>query len=178
MTQMVIRIASLLKMAMKKNWLEWVLTSLPQSRHIQPDYWSQKKNQKRLFSSELSSSRCQQSENTASQRQDRGWDGKYFKRERIRATEHEVPHDVQCSRRDSNRDLPNTSLRRHHYTNPPLHSTRETPASLWAEPRRVKSDQLSTTPRGSGGITPPFLASVMDGGAWSASRPSRFTRPK
>jgi hypothetical protein len=28
---------------------------------------------------------------------------------------------------------------------------------------------------GSGGVTPPFLTSVLDGGEWSASRPGRFT---
>jgi hypothetical protein len=28
---------------------------------------------------------------------------------------------------------------------------------------------------GSGGITPPFLTSELDGGEWSASHPGRFT---
>jgi hypothetical protein len=28
---------------------------------------------------------------------------------------------------------------------------------------------------GSGGIAPPFFASALDGGEWSASRPCRFT---
>jgi hypothetical protein len=30
------------------------------------------------------------------------------------------------------------------------------------------------TRRGSGGIAPPFLTSVIDEGVWSASRPDRF----
>jgi hypothetical protein len=37
------------------------------------------------------------------------------------------------------------------------------------------NEAVSCDVRGSGGITPSFLTSVLDGGEWSASRLGRFT---
>jgi hypothetical protein len=105
--------------------------------------------------------------------QDRGWVRKYFKRNQSWPTWSDRTHGTSGCTVFQPRFEPIASRTRTYGVTTTLTRdyTPQTPALIWAEPRRVK---WSTT-SGSVGITPPCLNSALDGGAWSVSRPSRFT---